>query len=174
MEMANRADKQNIDFMSGAAVNGTGRNEREDDAVSEDALDRLEQITGGAEQPRAYRGEMAREAEKLQAETEEQLDALRVNLNQDGNRMNDTRHGTGIIADDVARDQIARATEVGPELEDMGVNAVVPGRENTSGRLRRRHPDTGIARAGNVVEGNVEEPREEGTTDRRVDEGTAA
>jgi hypothetical protein len=142
--------------------------------ASEDALDRLEHITGGAEQPKAWSGDLARETAKLNASTEEEVDALRVNLTQDGQSMDNPRYGTGIIADDLARDQMAGATEAGPELDDKGVNVVVPGREDTSARLRRRHPDSGIGRAQDVVEGNLEEPREEARTDRKVDEGTAA
>lgn len=166
--MTKRAENRNIDF-----TNSSVGKAREGDTAGEDVLDRLEQITGGAEQPRAYRGEMARETDKLRAETEEEVDALRVNLTQDDDSRQNTRYGTGIIADDVAQERIAGATEVGKELDDKGVNAVVPGREDTSARLRRHHPKT-VARAENVVEGNMEETREEKTADRKVDEGTAA
>lgn len=167
--MANKAENRNIDF-----TNSTVRNVRDGDVASEDALDRLEQITGGAEQPKAYTGDLARETAKLNASTEEEVDALWVNLTQDGQSMDNPRYGTGLIGDDLAREHMAGATEVGPELDDKGVNVVVPGRDNTSNRLRRRHPDTTIARAQNVVEGNLEEPREEARTDHKVDEGTAA
>jgi hypothetical protein len=167
--MAKRAENRNIDF-----TNSSVRNVREGDVASEDALDRLEKITGGAEEPAAWRGDVARETAKLNASTEEEVDALRVNLAQDNQSMSNPRYGTGVIADDMARERIAGATEVGPELDDKGVNSVVPGRENTSARLRRHHPNTGIARAQNVVEGNLEETREEARTDRKVDEGTAA
>jgi N utilization substance protein A len=167
--MAKKAENRNIDF-----TNSSVRNMREGDVASEETLDRLEQITGGSEQPKVYRGNMARETAKLNASTEEEVDALRVNLTQDSQSMNNTRYGTGVIADDVAREQIAGVTEVGPELDDKGVNSVVPGRENTSARLRRHHPDTALARSENVVEGNLDEPRDELRTDRKVDEGTAA
>jgi hypothetical protein len=167
--MAKRAENQNIDF-----TNSSVRDAREDDVASEDVLDRLEQITGGAEQPLAYRGDMARETDKLNAQTEEEVDALRVNLTQDDDSRQNTRYGTGVIADDLAQERIAGATEVGEELDDKGVNVVVPGRQDTSARLRRHHPNTGLTRTENVMEGNLEEPREESTTDRKVDEGTAA
>jgi hypothetical protein len=156
--MAKRAENKKIDFM-GSSV----RNVREGDAASEETLDRLEQITGGAEQPLAHRGEMARETYKLNAQTEEEVDALRVNLTQDDNSRRNTRYGTGVIADDLAQERMAGETEAGEELDDMGVNAVVPGREDTSARIRRRHPRT-AARSQDVVTG----------TDRKVDEGTAA
>jgi transcription termination/antitermination protein NusA len=165
--MAKRAENRNIDF-TGSSVRGA----REGEVASEETLDRLEQITGGAEQPLAYRGGLARETDKLSAQTEEEVDALRVDLTQDDDSMHNTRYGTGKIDDDVAREHIAGVTEVGPELDDKGVNAVVPGRDDTSRVLRRRHPT--IARAEDVVEGNLEEPREEATGERKVDEGTAA
>ena len=40
--------------------------------------------------------------------------------------------------------------------------------------LRRHHPNTGIARAQDVVEGNLDQPRDEEVMERKVDEGTAA
>lgn len=153
--MANQPENRNVDF-NNSSVRGPQR------------------TTGGAEQPLAYRGDIARETAKLNAETEEEVDALRVNLTQDDDSRQNTRYGTGIIADDVAQDHIAGLTEVGKDLDDKGVNSVVPGRDNTSSTLRSHHPNTTIARAQNVVEGNLEEPREEARTDRKVDEGTAA
>ncbi len=166
--MAKRAESRNIDFTDSSV-----RQVREGDVVSGDALDRLEQITGGADEPLAVRGDLARETAKLDAETEEEVNALKVNLTQDDDSRRNTRYGTGVIAYDLARERIAGETEVGEDLDDKGVNAVVPGREDTSARIRRRHPHT-VARAQDVVEGNLEEPREESRTDRKVDEGTAA
>jgi transcription termination/antitermination protein NusA len=171
--MAKRSENRNIDFTN-SSVRGPRGAAREDDGVSEDALDRLEQVTGGAEQPLAHRGNLARETNKLNASTEEEVDALRVNLAQDNDSMHNTRYGTGMIADDVAREHMAGITEVGRELDDKGANSVVPGRDNTSSVLRRHHPNTEIARAQDVIEGNLEQPREESRTDRKVDEGTAA
>lgn len=162
--MAKQAENQNIDF-KGSSV----RNVNQSDRVSEDTLDRLEQITGGADQPLAHRGELARETARLNAETEEEVDALRVNMAQDDDSRQNTRYGTGIIADDVAREQLAGMTEAGADLEDRGVNSVTPGRDNTSSVLRRRS-----TRTANVGEGNLDEPRDETLTDRNVDEGTAA
>ena len=104
---------------------------------------------------------------------EEEVDALRVDLVQDA-RGRDTRDGTGRIVDELAAAQMAAITETGPELEDKGVVSVVPGRDNTSGILRRRHPNTSVARAQDVVEGKLEEPRDDGRIERKVDDGTAA
>ena len=144
-----------------------------DDVATEDTLDRLEAMTGGADEPIFADRRTEREINKLDASTEEEIDALKVNRAQDG-APPDTRDGTGRISDDLAAEHIAGFTESGKELNDKGVLSVVPGREDTSRVLRRHHPNTEIARAQDVVEGNLEEPRELGVTDRKVDEGTAA
>lgn len=128
-------------------------------------------VTVGSK-PRMVQGDLAKQTAALNASTDEEVDALRVNLTQDP-RGRDTRDGTGKIVDEVAREHMAGMTEVGPELDDKGVVSAVPGRDNPSGILRRHHPNTEIARAQDVVEGNVEEPRDEGRIERKVDEGTA-
>jgi len=171
--MANQPESRNTDFTH-SSVQGSRDDARRDDIGGRDALDRPAKVTGGAEQPKAVRGDAARETARLNAQTEEEVDALRVNLVQDDDSMQNARYGTGKIVDEVARDHMAGMTEVGRELDDKGVNSVVPGRDNTSSVLRRRHPDTDVARAQDVVEGNLEEPRDEGRMDRKVDEGTAA
>jgi N utilization substance protein A len=167
--MAKQPESRNIDFSNNSVRDG----DRQEDMVGTDTLDRLDKVTGG-EQPKALQGGAAREMARLNAQTEEEVDALRVNLAQDDDSMQNTNYGTGKIDDDLARDRMAGMTEVGPELDDKGVNNVVPGRDNTSSVLRSRHPNTGIARAQNVGEGNLDEPRDEGRIDVQVDEGTAA
>ena len=167
--MAKEVENRNTDFS-----NSSVRGPRQNDTAGEDALDRLEGTSGEAEQPLAQRGEMARELAKLDASTEEEVDALRVNLTQDDDSRQNTRYGTGIIADDLAEERIASATEVGNMLDDKGVNSVEPGRDNTSSTLRSHHPKTNLSRTESIVEGNVEEPRDEARIDRKADEGTAA
>lgn len=126
-----------------------------------------------ASKPRMLQGDLARQTAALNASAEEEVDALRVDLVQDP-RGRDTRNGTGKIVDELARERMAGMTEVGPELDDKGVVSAVPGRDNPSGILRRHHPNTEIARSQDVVEGNMEEPRDEGRMERKVDDGTAA
>lgn len=128
-------------------------------------------VTAGSK-PRMVQGDLARQTAALNASTDEEVDALRVDLMQDP-RGRDTRDGTGKIVDEVAREHMAAMTEVGPELDDKGVVSAVPGRDNPSGILRRHHPNTEVARAQDVVEGNLEERRDEGRMEREVDEGTA-
>ena len=130
------------------------------------------EVTVGSNPP-MVEGDLARQTAALNASTEEEVDALRVDLMQDP-RGRDTRDGTGKIVDEVAREHMAGLTEVGHDLDDKGVVSAVPGRDNPSGILRRHHPNTEIARAQDVVEGNVDEPRDEGRMERKVDDGTAA
>jgi hypothetical protein len=142
------------------------------DVATDADLDRLESITGGADDPVEPRGNLARDFNRLDASTEEEIDALEVNLMQDGDDLRDSQDGTGYIVDDLARDQIEGLTEVGPELADKGVESVAPGRTDTSATLRRHHGNTGIARAEEMD--NMDEPRDETISDRKVDKGTAA
>jgi N utilization substance protein A len=114
------------------------------------------------------------EFDQFDASTAEEIDALEVNLLQDGDDIRDDDDGTGPIEDDVARDQIEGMTEVGPDLIDKGVESVSPGREDTSAALRRLRPTTRIARAEDQVESTSDEPRDEAFMDRESGEDTAA
>ena len=149
---------------------------RPDDTASEATLERLEAIAGGADEddPRLLLDpDLSEQADALDASTEEEVDALRVNLVQDGGESH-TTDSSGRIVDDAAEAEIARFTEVGPMQPDQGVVSAEPGRDDTSRVLRRHHPNTEIARAQDVVEGNLDEPRNEEVMERKVDEGTAA
>ena len=149
---------------------------RPDDVATEATLERLEAIAGGADEddPRLLLDRnLSREVDKLDAITEEEIDALRVDLVQDEGESH-TTDSSGRVVDDVAEEEVARFTEVGPMQPDQGVVSVEPGRDDTSRVLRRHHPNTTVARAQDVVEGNLDEPRNEEVTERKVDEGTAA
>lgn len=145
-----------------------------DDIATEATLQRLEAIAGGADEddPGIYEGRLGRQLDELAATTEEEVDALRINLEQDDAPPN-TRDGTGRVVDDVAEEELARFTEVGPMQPDQGVVTVEPGRDDTSETLRAHHPNTDVARAQDVVEGNLDEPMNEQVMERKVDEGTA-
>ncbi|HLJ75988.1 MAG TPA: hypothetical protein VKT75_01170, partial [Acidobacteriaceae bacterium] len=80
--------------------------------------------------------------------------------------------GTGIISDDVAEERLAEITEVGPALDTEGAEALVPGRDDTSEILAEHETNPEVARDDAVVEGNVEEVREEELGEKKVDEGT--
>lgn len=118
-------------------------------------------------------GKLGHELRKLNATTEEQVDALKVDLFQEDEQPS-ARDGSGLVVDEIAEAEVARFTEVGPLQEDRGAESLVPGRENTSSILRRHHPNTEVARAQDVVEGNLDEPQDEKLMERKVDEGRAA
>jgi hypothetical protein len=145
---------------------------RSDDLATEAELDRLEAITGGADEPLIFEGDLGRKFDELDAGTNEELDALQVNLYQEDERPN-ARYGSGLIVDDAAEERIARFTESDPMLENLGAESVEPGRDDTSSVLRRHHANTTIARSDAVVEGNLDEPMDEIKTEPSVDEGTA-
>lgn len=149
---------------------------RTDDVADAATIDRLEAIAGGADEddPRLLLDpSLSREADKLDASIEEEIDALRVDLVQDGGESH-TTDSSGRVVDDTAEEELARFTEVGPMQPDQGVVTVEPGRDDTSRVLRRHHPNTAVARAQDVGEGNLDEPRDEEVMERKVDEGTAA
>lgn len=117
--------------------------------------------------------EVLHEVQKLNVSTEEEVDALRLDLLQEDERP--TAHdGSGRVVDELAEAKVSKFTEVGPMQPDRGAESLMPGRDNTSTVLRRHHPNTEIARAEDVVEGNLDEPQEESRVERKVDEGTAA
>ncbi len=149
---------------------------RPGDVADAATIERLEAIAGGADEddPRYLLDpNLSREMDKLDAITEEEVDALRVDLVQDGGESH-TNDSSGRVVDDVAEEELARFTEVGPMQPDQGVVTVEPGRDDTSGKLRRHHPNSGVARAQDVGEGNLDQPIDEQVMDRKVDEGTAA
>jgi transcription termination/antitermination protein NusA len=116
---------------------------------------------------------LGEEIHKLDATTDEELDALEVNLRQEDELPN-TRDGSGHVVDELAEEKVGKFTEVGPLQDDRGAVSVTPGRDNTSETLRRHHPNTSLVRAEDVVEGNLDEPSEDAMVERKRDEGTAA
>ncbi len=135
-----------------------GAETSEDIAVAA-TIDRLEAIAGGADEddPRLLDRKLGREFDELQAATEEEIDALLLNLAQDGgSRSNDS---SGRVVDEAAEGEIARFTEAGPMQDDQGAISVEPGRDDTSRVLRRHQPKA--VRGQGVVEANLDEPRDE-------------
>lgn len=132
------------------------------DVVSDATLDRLETLTGGAEEPieEVDDPEEVKKRDELEAETDEQIDALRVNLLQD-DETPDRHDGTGLIVDEWAEERIAMLTETEPLHDARGARSVAPGSDDTSEEIRRHHPDMEIVDADALVEGNVEDTRDE-------------
>jgi N utilization substance protein A len=156
------------------------------DTVDEATIERLEEAVGGSlsvveaevelteetddTTALSRDPELARLANQADAEAAEQIDALELGLTQEDERA-DARDGSGLIADEIAEERLAEVTEVGPSLAGEGAEALVPGREDTSAVLAGHHPNTEIARAEAVVEGNLDEARDERREDVKVDEG---
>jgi hypothetical protein len=158
-----------------SSVHNTRQSSYREDVATEATLQRLEAIAGGADEddPRLFEPDLRKQVDALDAETDEEIDALEVNLYQDDDEVSATKDGTGRIYDEAAEEELARFTETGPMQADQGVVSVEPGRDDTSDVLRKHHPNTSVARSQDIVEGNLDEPRNEEVVDRKVDEGTA-
>jgi N utilization substance protein A len=114
----------------------------------------------------------AQAAHIADAQAEEEADALKQNLTQaEDEHLGED--GSGMISDEVAEERLAEVTEVGPALNEEGAESLVPGREDTSAELAEHHPNPEVARSEAVVEGNLDEPKEEQAAERKVDEGGA-
>ena len=111
--------------------------------------------------------DIAAEVHRFDASNAEEIDALQVDLEQDGDEFRDQDGGTGVIDDELARDQVEEMTESGPELVDKGVDSVAPGRDDTSATLRSHYRTTGIRQAEIVTEDTIDEPRDEAFADRK-------
>ena len=71
--------------LSESSVHGKETELDSDDAATADRIDRLESIIGGVdEEPLVVEGKLGRQFDALDASTEEELDALKVDLVQDG------------------------------------------------------------------------------------------
>ncbi len=133
-----------------------------DDVTRADGTDRVEAIVSGAdEEPLVPKGKLKRQFAALDASTEEELDALQVDLVQDDDSF-DADDGSGRVDDEVAEEQIAEFTEVGPMVDGRGAESVAPGSDDTSALLRRHRPHS---QAGNdfdeLVEDNIDPPLDE-------------
>ena len=125
---------------------------REDDSASESAR---------------QNADIAAQIHRFDASNAEEIDALEVDMEQDGDEFRDSEDGTGVIDDDLARGQVEEMTESGPELVDKGVDNVTPGRDDTSATLRRHYRNAGVEQAENLTEDTLDEPRDEAFVDRR-------
>jgi transcription termination/antitermination protein NusA len=118
----------------------------------------------GAESAAEAAEEKSEEATRAaeEASLDEEIDALEQDLTQSEDEPEpDDSESTGVIRDDVAEERLAELTEVGPDLDEEGAEAVAPGNEDTSETLveHETHPEAGEDDA--VVGGNVEQVRDE-------------
>ena len=167
--MANHGDKDrngradaDVD-LSESSIYGNGQTELDsDDVATTERIDRLEAITGGADgEPPVLEGKLGRQFDALDAGTEEELDALKLDLVQDSDPFGE-RDGSGRVDDDVAEEQIAAFTEVGPMADDRGGQSVAPGRDDTSAALRRHRAHSEADDDSDaILEGNIDPPLDE-------------
>jgi hypothetical protein len=148
--------------LSESSVHGKETELDSDDAATADRIDRLESIIGGVdEEPLVVEGKLGRQFDALDASTEEELDALEVDLVQDGDPFG-ARDGSGRVDDDVAEEQIAAFTEVGPLANDRGAESVAPGRDDTSAVLLRHHERSEVDDDSDaILDGNLDPPLDE-------------
>ncbi len=107
----------------------------------------------------AEAGAEAAELKAEEASLDEEIEALDQDLTQSEEEP-ESADGTGVIRDDVAEETLAELTEVGPDLDEEGAEAVSPGNEDTSAILAE-HETRPEADDDAVGEGNVEEVKDE-------------
>jgi hypothetical protein len=167
------AQQRNDDIRPGKAGNLSPELDTSPDALQDESdVERVEGLAARAEdEENLEESELSEKLDELAATTDEEIDALRVNLLQD-DELSSTRDGSGRIVDDIAEERIARFTEADPREDNIGAISVAPGRDDTSRILRRHRANTTVAGSEAVVEGNLDEPMDESVEDRKVDEGT--
>jgi hypothetical protein len=173
--MADRNERQTSNAWPAQAGN-LSRDARttRDELGDESDVERVETLASGAEDSDDIDEEgLGEKLSALAASTEEEVDALRVNLYQDDDELSSSHDGTGRVVDDTAEERLARFTEADPMQGDIGAISVAPGRDDTSRILRRHHTNSAIAGSEALVEGNLDEPMDETIAERKVDEGTA-
>jgi hypothetical protein len=156
-----QAGREQVDLSESSVWGNAGEDASEASnatAGGEAALDRLESITGGADDPVIAEGELGKQFDQLDAATDEEVDALKVNLLQD-EELDSARDGSGHIVDDLAEERIGKLTETGPFEEGQGTVSVSPGRDDTSATLRRHYSNTEAARSEDIAEDNLDEPK---------------
>lgn len=143
-----------------------------DDVRDDSRLERVELLAADAQARADLEAEgFGEDLAQLAVTTEEEVDALRINLLQ-GDEPAGTRNSTGRVVDKRAEERIRRFTGSDPIKADLGAAGVEPGHDNTSEVLRIDHHDASIRRSEALAEGNLEEPIDESVSDSRKDEGT--
>jgi transcription termination/antitermination protein NusA len=82
------------------------------------------------------------EAEAIEAaQTDEQLAALELNNREQGDSAGTPNDGSGPIHDEVAAERLEELTESGPDIGEIGVLDVEPGRQDTSRTIEEHGPE---------------------------------
>ncbi len=131
-----------------------------EETITREIIKRVEALTGNIDLPALFGGELARKIDELDASTDEEIDALQVDLLQEPDLPEPSR-GSGRIVDELSEEDLARFTEVGPDASVRGARSVVPSREDTSGTLRRHYTHIENVPEEAIVEDNLDEPMDE-------------
>jgi len=127
------------------------------------------QYEEGEERPAGATPSDAEAAHIADVQAEEEIEALEQDLTQAGEER-PSEDGSGLIDDELAEERLAEETETGEALEDEGAASIAPGREDTSEVLAKHHPH---ADNDAVVEGNLDEPKDEAVENEKIEEGGA-
>jgi transcription termination/antitermination protein NusA len=127
------------------------------------------QYEEGEERPAGATPSDAEAAHIADVQAEEEIEALEQDLTQAGEER-PSEDGSGLIDDELAEERLAEETETREALEDEGAASIAPGREDTSEVLAKHHPH---ADNDAVVEGNLDEPKDEAVENEKIEEGGA-
>lgn len=134
---------------------------RGEDLRDDSTLEQVELLAAGAEENDDIDGDgLGEKLAELAVTSDEEVDALKINLLQEDERP-DSEGGSGLIVDDEAEERIARFTEADPREANLGAISVDPGLDNTSNLLRRHDRKEERAHSDAVIEDNLDEPMDE-------------
>jgi transcription termination/antitermination protein NusA len=121
------------------------------ETVTEPSTETVTETASAEEASQSAEDDAAEAAEAASdASLAEEEDALRLDLTQEED--GPSRDGSGLIRDDVAEEELAEITEVGPDLDTEGGESVDPGQQDTSERLRENEVDEDIAESSEFHE----------------------
>lgn len=154
--MAEQQQRETNQVRPGQAGNLSPREQMTTEPGDDSTLDRVEVLAAGAQKSdNIEEDDLGEKLAELAVTTEEEVDALRINLLQEDERAS-AHDGSGRVVDDAAEERIARLTESDPMQDNLGAVSIEPGSDNTSSVLREHHPNSSIARSD---AGGGEQPR---------------
>ncbi len=115
------------------------------------------QYEEGEERPVPVISEEAAAEAASDASLSEEEDALKLDLTQEGEEP-PSEDGSGLISDEVAEEQMEEVTESGPAIDDEGAESVVPGRQDTSEKLKETAVTEDVAETAELREESDRKP----------------
>ena len=111
-----------------------------------------EERPASAASPAEAASDVSKEKAASDASLQEEEDALKLDLTQEGEERT-SDDGSGRIIDEVAAEEIEEVTDSGSDIEDEGAEPVAPGQQDTSRRLKEHAVlDADIAEPGELRE----------------------